>query len=89
MKAEMGQRQKMNYIMYQHKIYAVFVSILNNEMNAFFNLPKGTIFDVGTPDDRRRRFAAPRRSTNAEVKSLDAMVAVRSRERLCLSLRDD
>ena len=42
------------------------------------NLPKGTIFDVGTPDDRRRRFAAPRRSTNAEVKSLDAMVNVRS-----------
>lgn len=42
------------------------------------NLPKGTVFDVGTPDDRRRRFAAPRRSTNAEVKSLDAMVNVRS-----------
>lgn len=39
-----------------------------------FNLPKGTIFDVGNPDDRRRRFAAPRRSTNAEVKSLDAML---------------
>ena len=48
--------------------------VVNEVVNATRHLPKGVILEGGPPDDRRRRFAAVRRSMKADVKSLDAMV---------------
>lgn len=43
----------------------------------YYYSPNGFIFDgLDGPDDFRRRFVAVRRSMNADVRSLDAMVTI-------------